>query len=253
MSTHLFWKVWIAANASQSAMACRADFLPFFLSEVESLVLTFCTSSTCEQSYEGLQKIHYERHHRITLHSRKLGSSFMREVTQNGSPWADEQTTVRWKARTTFDLTGRNVYSAVNRNFDDHQNAGALRDSDPLAPTENRKQQFVPLNRLMDEQPGFLKTRSRMNLVSRTYHAVLYTLMRRFSGVLHVSDKAIVFDGKARSEAFDKVPVADVPKYVVVVSDLSSQGDNSPLISAVRFSQRKESHISSDLSPQKAG
>jgi hypothetical protein len=200
-----------------AAVEARAEYIPFFLAEVDAIgdECAFRRNPSFAHSYDGFVKGYSETQHLVILHNRKLVSCFMREVTGIGGLWSDARVDARWKACTRIDRTGRNLYVAINRSFDDHRKASALRDSAPFEPADDTPR-FAPLKRVIDERASFLNAPVGLRNILRTYSAVYGTLARQFTGMLHISDGKLIFEGRETGGVFGEAVTDSSRKFIEV-------------------------------------
>lgn len=195
----------------EQAETYKTESLPNVLTEAEKFsgsllaLLSSCdkTDKQYRESLDGFQKCHGKTRILVSLHNHKLMTSFMREVTSNGGPWVLAYKAVKWRCTTKLDGQGRNIYMSINRRFDDHRKASALRDSLELKQgDEEAITEVVSFKRMVDQKTTFIPVSAERMKAAATFRAKYYTLTKQYSGLLHVTQKAIVFDGKEDADSF---------------------------------------------------
>lgn len=196
----------------EEAIQFRMAYLPAFVDEVENLSWSLYEmvsqgSDKMKRQYmesvEGFQKGYGKTRLLVCLHNHKLMTSFVREVTSNGGPWALTYTAVKWRCTTKFDGQGRNIFMSVNRSFDDHRKASAIRDSLEFTPdSADQVAEVIPFKRILEQKATFVPIGG--NTKTATFRVKVNSLTKQFAGSLHVTQKAIVFDGVASGDGLGK-------------------------------------------------
>ncbi|OHT03981.1 hypothetical protein TRFO_28644 [Tritrichomonas foetus] len=154
------------------------------------------------ESFVGFNEGHYKTRLLSILHNQKLASSFVRDVSSNSGPWTlnSDNYIKHWKALTKVDDFGHNIYRAINRNFDDHKKASALRDSMKITeePKQNIMQNFQRI--LVQNTPFVPLPTEKISTIS--FKATQFSLKYHIVGVLYVTDRRILFDGSSFTETF---------------------------------------------------
>ncbi|OHS97434.1 hypothetical protein TRFO_09432 [Tritrichomonas foetus] len=167
-----------------------------------------------KSNFDGFITAHEKSCQLVLLHNHKLALSFIREVTSNGSPWSTEIKIVKWKALTKVDFYGRNIFWALNRNFDNHRKASAMRDSIILSPRKDSVQEKeISFKRILDQNTAFIPVAPKHLKALFSYRVTLITLTKQISGLLHISKKSIIFDGSNISDIFGS-PIDTIQKYI---------------------------------------
>ena len=199
-------------RVQESAIQFRVGYLPALIDDVEAMSRALSQmlaegSDKMKRQYlesvEGFQKGYGKTRLLVSLHNHKLMSSFLREVTSNGGPWSLSYKAVKWRCTTKIDGQGRNIFMSVNRNFDDHRKASALRDALEFTPGEAEEAtEMVPFKRILEQKSSFVPI--TVNIKAATFRVKVISLMRHFTGSLHVTPKAIVFDGAEYADGLGK-------------------------------------------------
>ncbi|KAK8900301.1 hypothetical protein M9Y10_002624 [Tritrichomonas musculus] len=169
------------------------------------------------ESFNEFVKAYAKTRHIVSLHNHKMASSFFREVTGNFGPWSYATEDVKWIKTTKIDACGRNIFMKINRNFDDHRKASALRKTHEQKmmnelgnPNQTEDELFSPYSsnvgnfkRILNQKDfTFIPAPIEQIKAKSAFAATQISLTKRVSGTLYVYNKKIIFDGNNFSDSF---------------------------------------------------
>lgn len=132
-------------------------------------------------------------------YNSKLATSYIREVTSDGMSFEN----IKWKWRNKVDSTFRNVFWKINRHFNQHKKASAIRDSLPYSDILSQ-QEIIPYKEILENSTGNVKKFQTL----ASFSVTCITLLSQFVGILHVSNSNILFDGTEQFDGFG-TPIAE--------------------------------------------
>ncbi|OHT05596.1 hypothetical protein TRFO_26600 [Tritrichomonas foetus] len=216
-------------------------FLSVFMSEISQIIsslqnMTFVLSaknhSHYRESFNEFIKAHSKTRLIVSLHNHKLGASFFREITSNNfGPWARETSCaeIKWMKTSRIDSTGRILFMKINKNFDDHKKASALRDSREINSSDkdssmnnydmnDHSMNFK--NILKQKEFSFIPAPIEQVRANATFHVTQITRSKRINGTMYLSDARLIFDGYDFADSFGcslpEIP-SDNHKYLDII------------------------------------